>query len=130
MKAAPTDPARRPRRRAPRRKTLSYSVPMKIRMAYLAGQGRSGGEIAEEIGIDDPQRVRSALRNMGIRLLREPGGMELIMVHVARPVRDAMVEIADRAELTPEELAARILTLMCVEERVMLENLLDIGQPE
>ncbi|MDQ0301402.1 hypothetical protein [Ancylobacter polymorphus] len=99
-------------------------------MAYLAGMGRSGRQIADEVGVEDPQRVRAALRAMGLKLLREPGAMELIMVRVPRPVAVAATELADRSETTLEDFAARVLALMCLEERVMLQNLLDTGQAE
>ncbi|MDQ0510924.1 hypothetical protein [Ancylobacter amanitiformis] len=93
-------------------------------MAYLAGMGRSGRQIADEVGVDDPQKVRAVLRNMGTPLLREAGGVELLMVRIERPVAKAISDLADGADLTSEEFAARALTLMCVEERVMLMNLM------
>lgn len=130
MKKPPAERPPRARKRANRRRTASYSVPMKVRMAYLAGMGRSGRQIADEVGVEDPQRIRAALRAMGLKLLREPGAMELIMVRVPRPVAVSAAELADRAEITLEDFAARVLALMCLEERVMLQNLMDPGQAE
>jgi len=130
MKA--TQPERTPkaRRRAPRRKTVSYATNTKMRAAFLAGMAKSGREIANDIGVADAQKVRAMLRAHGITLMRDAGTMELIMVRVPRPVALAVTKLADKADMLPEDFAARAITKMVVEEPVILMNLLSDEAPE
>lgn len=118
------------RRRPPRRKTISYSVLMKIRGAYLAGMGKGGREIADAIGVSDPQKVRLMLRAQSTPLLRSGGTDDVLMLVIPRQVSALITEMAMRADAEPAAFAARVLTTMVRDEAVMLANILDLGASE
>ena len=109
------------RKRETRRKTAAYSVPIKVRAAFLAGEGKTPREICDELGISEPHKLRAMLRTLGIR----PHGQRRVIVPAGAQLIEALGTAADRADMTPEEFAARVLTLMVVEEPTVLRNLLD-----
>lgn len=110
------------RKRETRRKTASYSVPIKVRAAYLAGEGKTPRQICDELGISEPHKLRAMFRSLGIKA--RPAGS--IVIALPADVLDALGVLADRADMAPEEFAGRVLTVMVTEERTVLLNLLDI----
>ena len=119
-------PQRRTRRRENKKKTNTYSVPIKIRAAYLAGQGRTSHQICAEMGITDPPKLRGLLRTIGVKLRAEA----TMPVVLSRQTTEALGVFADRADVAPEDMAARIITMMVGSDREILKNLLDEqGEP-
>ena len=111
------------RKREPKRRTNSYAAPDKLRAAYLAGQGRAPSHICAALGIGDTSRLRGLLRQIGVSVAAEGS----IAVSLSRETLDALELMADRANLAPDDFAARILTLMVMDEPTILRNLLAGG---
>ncbi len=111
------------RKRESRSKTASYSFAIKVRAAYLAGQGKAPSQICAETGIANPSKLRGVLRSLGITIAPEV----TVPVALPRPAADALGQMADKADMTPEQFATRIITLMVTEEAEMLRNILDPG---
>jgi len=80
-----------------------------IRLAYLAGEGKSAGEIARIIGATTPERVRAAARFHGIQLLRGVGNEDILQVRWKREDRQKLDATADKMDRNPGELAALVL---------------------
>lgn len=83
--------------------------PDKLRAAFLAGQGKSAGEIASIIGGTTGPRVRSMLRVHNIPLLREKGGEDILFVKWKRSDREALEKAALAMDRDGSELAALIV---------------------
>lgn len=109
------------RKRESRRKSVAYSVPIKVRAAYLAGAGRSAGQICAELGVSEQHKLRAMLRTIGVSLRSECS----LAVPLSREVIATLGTEADRAGMPPEEFAARVLAMMVIEESTVLRNLLD-----
>lgn len=109
------------RKREARRKTVAYSVPIKVRAAYLAGAGRSAGQICAELGVSEQHKLRGMLRTIGVSLRSECS----LAVPLSREMLATLGAEADRAGMPPEEFAARVLAVMVIEEPTVLRNLLD-----
>lgn len=97
--------------------------PDKLRAAFMAGQGASGGEIAKAIGGTTPDRVRAMLRVHGIPLMREKGSEDILFVRWKVADREALEKIAARMEREPGELAALIVRKAIAEKAV--EKMID-----
>jgi len=80
-----------------------------IRIAILAGQGASAGQIAKIIGGTTPDRVRSVCREYGIPLLRTNSGEDFLMIRWKTGDRALLNAEADRLDREPGELAALIV---------------------
>lgn len=114
------------RQREPRTKRVfSYPVATKVRAAFLAGQGKTPRQIADATGISTPDKARGLLRSLDILLPPEVRGTETVVVRLTHGAVDAMAVMADRAGMDPATFAARVLTMMVVEEAEVLRNLLD-----
>lgn len=114
------------RNREPKRRMNSYPTPLKLRAAYLAGQGRAPSQICAALGISDVSLLRGLLRQIGITVAAEG----TIPVHLSRATVDALEQMADRANLAPDHYAGRIITTMVMDEPTILRNLLSAGGDE
>lgn len=104
-----------------RRKTQAYSTSLKIRIAFMAGEGKTAREICDELGISDPHKLRTMLRSIGLR----PRSSRSIVVPADTDLLEALGAAADRADLAPEEFAGQVLSVMVMEEPAILKNLLE-----
>jgi hypothetical protein len=100
-----------------------------MRAAFMAGQGLSGGEIAEILGGTTGRKIRSMLHNAGIRMLRRPGDHDIVRYDCTRKEARALREAAFSRDLDPSELA-RTIVCRVLEFPVLLDNLLDDGGAE
>lgn len=82
--------------------------PDKLRAAHLAGQGKSGEEIAAIIGGTTGPRVRAMLRAHDISLLGN-GRNDVILITWKKDDREAIEKAAYMRDRDPEELAALIV---------------------
>jgi len=89
-----------------------------LRAVYLAGQGKSAGEIARVIGGTTPDRVRAMLRAHGFGLMRTQGNEDILFVRWKSQDRAMLDAAADRLDREPGELAALIVRKALVEKSV------------
>lgn len=108
-------------REAPRRRWLAPDI---IRMAVMAGEGRSAGEIAEAIGGTTRYRVAAALSKHGIALVPKRAAETCVRLTVPRTVVAALARVAVDRDVAPEVLIADALAVLAAEP-VVLSNLLD-----
>jgi hypothetical protein len=101
----------------------------KMRAAFMAGQGMSGGEIAEILGGTTGGKIRSMLHNAGIRMLRRPGDHDVVRYDCTRKEGRALREAAFARDLDPSQLA-RTIVARALEFPVLVDNLLDEGNEE
>lgn len=83
--------------------------PDKLRAAYLAGQGKSGTEIAQILGGTTAARVVAMLHEHDIPLLRRGGYYTYTMLKWKVWDREQIEKHAAKRERTPGELAALIV---------------------
>lgn len=83
--------------------------PDKLRAAYLAGQGKSGDEIAQVIGGTNGARVRAMLSSHGIPMMRQAGNQDILFVKWKKHDREALEKAAAKRDRDPAELAALIV---------------------
>ena len=101
-----------------------YHAPEQMRAAFLAGQGLSGQEIADQLGGTTGPKVRAMLRKCGVKLIRRPGAEELLTLRWSRRDRAAFEAAADARELDAADLAVELLRAL-LDEPVVMDNLLD-----
>lgn len=89
-----------------------------IRIAILAGQGASAGQIAKIIGGTTPDRVRSVCREYGIPLMRTNSGEDFLMIRWKTGDRALLDAEADRLDREPGELAALIVRQVICQKAV------------
>lgn len=97
-----------------------------IRLAYLAGQGASAGEIAKVIGATTAERVRAAARFHGVQLLRGVGNEDILQVRWKREDRLKLDATADKMDRDPGELAALVLRKALGDRSA--EKMIEIGR--
>lgn len=83
--------------------------PDKLRAAFLAGQGKSGEEIARIIGGTTAPRIRTMLHGHGIALYRKGGHDDCLMLHWKKGDREMIEKHAAKRERDPAELVALIV---------------------
>ncbi len=83
--------------------------PDKLRAAYLAGQGKTGTEIAQILGGTTAARVVAMLHEHDIPLLRRGGYYTYTMLKWKVWDREQIEKHAAKRERTPAELAALIV---------------------
>ena len=108
-------------KQAPRRVYLTQD---NMRIAWLAGNGKSGGEIAEAIGGTTRYRIASLLRRFGLSLLGRNPSDRVLVVMVNGKSLDRITHAAVERDLDPAALAGRLLTILG-SEAALLKNLLD-----
>ena len=91
-------PQRRPKKRrraGPRAPYRIYLTHEKIKMIFLAGEGKSAAEIAEVLGGSNASKIRSILHKMGVPLSRKGGHDDRILIKCTTPERAAIRKMAD-----------------------------------
>lgn len=83
--------------------------PDKLRVAFLAGQGKTGDEIAKIIGGTTAARVTAMLHEHDIPMLRRGGNASFLMMKWKTADRELLDRHAAKRERDPAELAALIV---------------------
>lgn len=110
------------RKRSPLPPRVWYG-PDKLRAAYLAGQGKSGTEIAQILGGTDGPRVRAMLNTHGIPLMRAAGNEDILYVRWKRQDRETLNRVAARLDRDPADLAALIVRKVLAADPKLLGEL-------
>lgn len=84
------------RRRSP---TRLYHAPEMMEMAYLAGRGWSGEEIAQKIGGTTGPKVRAVLRKFHLRMVRSSWREAVFQIVCRVSVQEKLVAIADARDI-------------------------------
>lgn len=114
-----------PRKRESRTKAVfSYPMQTKVKVAFMAGQGKTPRQIADATGITTPHKVRGLLRTLEIHSLPEMKGCEIVVLVLEHDTVEAVAAMADRAGIDPPSFAARVITTMVMDEPTVLRNLL------
>lgn len=103
--------------------------PEKMRAAFLAGEGHSGGEIAAVLGGTTGAKIRAMLHTAGIKMQRRAGHHEIIRLDANRKDRRALDAAAFSRDLDPADLALELLRRVLAEP-VLIDNLLDHGEDD
>lgn len=118
--------AKKPRARQ-RRSGLKYRSYLNheiVRMAFMAGQGYTPGQIAETMGNDATGgRVGAQLRKYGVSLPRR-GDDDIMQIRWSLRDRKALDAIADKRSQDAPDIAVVLLRIL-LSEPVLLGNLLD-----
>lgn len=116
---APKPNRRRRRRRVKRPPMRVYHGQDRLRMAYMAGEGKGSVEISDAIGGTTPGRVRSMLGELGIRLDQKLPGERIVKVKIAPGVLSIIEDTADLYGLDVGLLCAAILAAASPEADMM-----------
>jgi hypothetical protein len=118
---------KKPRRRAaPKTIRRPFFGPEKMRAAFLAGSGLSGGEIAEQLGGTTGAKVRAMLHKSGIRMTRRVGQHVPIRLDAHRRDQRALEAAAFARDLDPADLALELLRRVLAVPS-LVDNLIDDG---
>jgi len=110
------------------RSERKYTIPERMRAAYMAGEGKSSRQISDAIGDTTKSNVRRMLRYFDIHLKRAPNvHQETISFTISAHEFRAMRAVADECDFELGELALELLRIL-TKEPVLLANLLDDGE--
>lgn len=107
--------------RPPRRAYVPADL---LRIAYLAGAGKSAGEIADAVGGTTRDRVAAMLSNKGIALLPKRADEVAITVVLPKTALSALSKFALARDTDPALVAAEALRALA-DEPTILANLVD-----
>lgn len=120
--------ARAARRKRQTKVSRTYYGPDQLRIAYFAGQGMSGGEIALAIGGTTRFRIAALLSKVGLSTVRRKPAERVIRINVDRALFEALVEASVARDIDPLFAAGRILEAVA-SEPVLMANLLQDVEP-
>lgn len=123
-----TEKAKAARRKRQTKITRSYFGPDKLRIAYFAGQGMSGTEIATAVGGTTRYRIAALLSSVGLSTVRRKTTERVVRIPVDRALWERIVEAAVARDLDPLFVAGCLIEQVA-SEPVLLRNLLDDMEP-
>jgi hypothetical protein len=122
-----TDPQQRKPRPRQRRSGLKYRSYLNheiVRMAFMAGQGMTPGQIAETMGGEATGgRVGAQLRKYGVHLPRK-GDDDIMQLRWSQRDRRALDAIAEKRQHDAPDIAVIALRIL-IAEPILFGNLLD-----
>lgn len=95
-----------------------------LRIAYMAGEGRSAGEIVSALGGTTRWRVYALVRKLGINLAAKSPRSCVLRLLCRSSSFDTIARVALAHDLDPVFTAGRLLDELAAEP-VLLENLVD-----
>ena len=99
-----------------------------LRVVYMAGEGKSAGEIVGAIGGTTRWRVYALLRKLGIALVAKPATACVVRLVCERHSFDAIARVAIANDLDPLLVAGRLLDEVAAEP-ALLRNLVEELDP-
>jgi hypothetical protein len=110
-------PVERPRVALPRRRRQrrAWSASELMLAAFLAGQGRTGGEVAGRLGGTTGPRVRSRLRAAGVHMTDQA----VLAVALPGPMMAGLEELASGLGLEPARLLSDVVAVLAAEPSLL-----------
>lgn len=119
--------AKAARRKRQTKVSRTYHGPDQLRIAYFAGQGMSGGEIATAIGGTTRFRIAALLSKVGLSTVRRKPSERVVRINVDRTIFERLVEASVARDLDPLFAAGKILEAVASEPVLMANLLQDVG---